>query len=519
MKRISMLCLLLIAILPAYAQVTLPSASPRNDHGRNDHRDGVVTVDPSRGWVSWDGWGSSLAWWGRAVGGSRNANLYADLIYTTRRVEIAGNRYPGLGLNIVRYNVGGGGVNQRLERKSPKNPWHRDMHGYWQEGGNADPHSSGWNWKLDANQRSMMLMAQRRGADRFEMFSDSPPWWMNKNHSTAGSDTGVDCLDPAYYGQFAEYLAVVAKRAREHWAINFESIEAFNEPSADWWKFPSTQEGCHFDIATQQTLIPKLRSALDAAGLGKALISASDENSVDVALDTWNKFDSSTHSLVGALNVHGYFSGTNPYRGPNMPLLHAAAGGSKRLWMSEYGDDDSSGLTMAQSIVRDIRGLRPTAWIYWQPVEPELSGWGLINATYIENPDDGESAISTPLARVNRKFFVLGQFTRYIREGFQMIEIDEENSIAAYNSKARRLVIVTLNGQNARLVSYDLSRFSRIGSTFNRVATTTAPDNDVPDWKEKEQSRVRINNPRKKRFESFFYPNMVQTFVLDNVYP
>ena len=198
---------------------------------------------------------------------------------------------------------------------------------------------------------------------------------MNKNHSTAGSDTGDDCLDPAYYDQFSEYLVVVAKHACEQWAINFESIEPLNEPSADWWKFPIAQEGCHFDLATQQTIIPKLRRALDAAGLRKVLISASDENSVDVALDTWHKFDSSTHSLVGALNVHGYFSGTNPYRGPNMPLLHDAAAGSKRLWMSEYGDGDASGLTMAQSIVQDIKGLRPTAWIYWQPVEPELSGW------------------------------------------------------------------------------------------------------------------------------------------------
>ncbi len=479
----------------------------------------MVTVDPSRSWGPWDGWGSSLAWWGRAIGSSRNANLYADLIYTTGNIRIAGKYYPGLGFNIVRYNVGGGGINQHLERKSPRNPWHRDMYSYWQEPDNANPHRSGWNWKLDANQRSMMVMAKLRGANRFEMFSDSPPWWMNKNHSAAGSDTGEDCLDPTHYDHFAEYLALVAKYAREHWAINFESVEPFNEPSADWWKFPSTQEGCHFDLATQQTIIPKLRDALDAAGLGKVLVATSDENSVDVALDTWNKFDDSTHSLIGALNVHGYFSGTNPYRGANMPLLYEATGGSRRLWMSEYGDDDSSGLTMAQSILQDIRGLRPTAWIYWQPVEPGLSGWGLINATYIDNPDDGKSAISTPSARINRKFFVLGQFTRYIREGFKMIDVDGQNSIAAYNSKAHQLVIISLNEQNARWVSYDLSRFSRIGSTVTRIATTTAPGNGVPDYKEKEQPQVRINDPRGKRFASFFYPNMVQTFVLDSVYP
>ena len=514
MKRINLFWLLLIAILPSYAQVTVSSVWPRNDH-----RGDVITVDPSRSWGPWDGWGSSLAWWGRAIGGSGNADSYADLIYTTGNIRIAGKYYPGLGFNIVRYNVGGGGINQHLERKSPRNPWHRDMHSYWQEPENADPHGNGWNWELDASQRSMMLMAKLRGANRFEMFSDSPPWWMNKNRSTAGSDTGEDCLDPAHYDQFVEYLAVVAKYAREHWAVNFESIEPFNEPSAEWWKFPGTQEGCHFDVATQRTVIPKLRNALDVAGLGKVLIATSDENSIDVALDTWNKFDNSTHSLVGALNVHGYFSGTHTNRGANMPLLREATGGSRRLWMSEYGDDDSSGLKMAQSILQDIRRLRPTAWIYWQPVEPELSGWGLINATYIENPDDGMRAISTPLARINRKFFVLGQFTRYIREGFQMIDVDEQNSIAAYNSKAHQLVIITLNEQDARWVRYDLSRFSRIGSTVTRIATTTTPGKDLPDYEEKEQPKLKINGPQEKRFESFFYPNMVQTFVLRGVYP
>src|SRR5437867_2498383 len=80
----------------------------------------AVKVDPSQDLGSWEGWGSSLAWWGRAIGGTGNADYYADLIYTTKTTD----NYPGLGLNIVRYNIGGGGVNQPQENKGPKLQWY-----------------------------------------------------------------------------------------------------------------------------------------------------------------------------------------------------------------------------------------------------------------------------------------------------------------------------------------------------------------------------------------------------------
>ena len=146
-----------------------------------------MRVDSSKNLGPWDGWGSSLAWWARATGGTSNGDYYADLIYTTKTTD----GYPGLGLNIVRYNAGGGGINQSHENKGSKLQWQMDIHGYWPDQNNNDPAT--WNWSVDQNQRTMMKKAQERGANVFEMFSDSPMWWMNANHSTAGSDSGGDC--------------------------------------------------------------------------------------------------------------------------------------------------------------------------------------------------------------------------------------------------------------------------------------------------------------------------------------
>lgn len=470
-----------------------------------------VKVDPTKNLGDWEGWGSSLAWWARAVGGTVNADYYADLIYTMKSTD----GYPGLGLNIVRYNVGGGGINQPQENKGPKLQWQMDIHGYWADPNNSHPAS--WSWSVDENQRSIMKKAQARGANVFEMFSDSPMWWMNSNRSTSGSDTGGDCLAPENYDRFTFYLASVARYSADHWGINFDSVEPFNEPSADWWKYPNRQEGCHFDIATQQKILESLRRALDRVHLNNLLIAAADENNMDAGLNTWNSYSPASRGLVGLLNVHGYSNGTEPYRGPKRAELRQVAD-TKRLWQSEYGDGDASGYTIAQAIIRDLKELRPSAWVYWQPVEPDVPeyGWGLINANYVDT-NDKPSSENTTLVRVNRKFYVLGQFTRYIRPGYQMVAVDDENSVAAYDRSSHKLVIVEVTGDIAEEKTLDLSRFSVIGETVHQIATTTSPVSGVPDWKQHPES-VKIENRSSQNLVStHLYPRSVYTFVVEAV--
>ncbi len=468
-------------------------------------------VDPSHDLGLWEGWGSSLAWWAHAVGGTSNADFYADLIYTTKSID----SYAGLGLNIVRYNVGGGGINQSRENKGPKLNWYMDVHGYWVDPRDAEPMK--WNWSVDQNQRSVMLKARERGANLFEMFSDSPMWWMNSNRSTTGSDSGGDCLLPSEYDRFTFYLAAVARHSADHWGIKFDSVEAFNEPSADWWKYPGRQEGCHFDVGTQQTVAQSLRRALDKAHLNDVVVAAADENNMDAGLNTWKAYDSATRDIVGQVNVHGYSNGTDPYRGPNRSELRLAVG-NKRLWQSEYGDGDPSGYTMAQAIIRDVKDLRPSAWVYWQPVEPDAPayGWGLINANYVDTHDQ-PSTDKTPFVRVNRKFFVYGQFTRYIRPGYHMIGVADQNSIAAYDAVSRQLAICKVTGESVETASFDLSHFAALGHTVQVIATTTLPATQVPDWAQHKEVLEVERNGSQKHVTIHLYPKSVYTFVIEGV--
>ena len=61
----------------------------------------AVRVDPTVRLQTVEGWGTSLAWWASVIGGWSEAtrNAIADLVF---------NPLGGLGLNVVRYNIGGG---------------------------------------------------------------------------------------------------------------------------------------------------------------------------------------------------------------------------------------------------------------------------------------------------------------------------------------------------------------------------------------------------------------------------
>ena len=63
--------------------------------------------------------------------------------------------------------------------------------------------------------------------------------------------------------------------------------------------------------------------------------------------------------------------GLDPYRGNQRPKLRdIVRGAGAKLWMSEVGDGDETGMTMAKSMMLDLAELRPSAWVLWQVVDP-----------------------------------------------------------------------------------------------------------------------------------------------------
>lgn len=249
----------------------------------------TVMVDKSANRGTWEGWGASLAWWGKAIGTSTFQDTYADLLFTDKDVRFFDRVLPGLGLNIVRYNVGGGGhpgdVAGVTENVPAELPWYKNIEGYWLNWNSTTPTSASWDFSRDANQRAMLLAAKSRGVDKIELFSDSPMWWMMDSKSNAGGN-----LQSWNRRDHARYLASVVKHARDAWGVDVGSVEPFNEPSAGWWQYPKNQEGCNMPKEEQAEVLEYLREEMHARGLDDVVIAASDENTMTQAISSYEYF-------------------------------------------------------------------------------------------------------------------------------------------------------------------------------------------------------------------------------------
>lgn len=396
----------------------------------------VIPIDPSVQYQTWEGFGTSLAWWANIIG------AYPEPLRTT----LVTKAISDLKLNVLRYNIGGGEAPglQTMEVRAR-------VPGYLSSTGKYD-------WTADAAQRWVLAKGIALGANKFEAFSNSPPYFMTVSGSVTGGVNGADNLAPAHLNDFTSYLAHVVQHFQTSWGVKFETLEPMNEPAAPWWTYGGRQEGCRVSPGDPQSnLIVSTAAALKSLKL-TTQVSACDESLNDWAVSSWDQLSVSAKSNVRRLNTHCY-GGTSQHW-----VNHRAGRDQKRLWMSEYGDGDASGLTMAHEIVNDLRNMMPTAWVYWQVIDGG-SGWGCI---------DMDLNNKSKQYTINPKFYALAQFSKFIRPGANFLAIGDGNSVSVLNGT--QLVIVSVS-DSATTATYDLTRFTKLGAKVS--VTQTSPNGNL----------------------------------------
>lgn len=424
-------------------------------------------VDPSQRFQTTEGWGTSLCWFANVVGGWSDArrSAVADLLFDSEQ---------GLGLNVLRYNIGGGDA-----------PDHNHM-GYGKEMPGFKPtEGGGYDFNADANQRWMLDAAIERIDESeivLEAFSNSPPWWMTNSGCASGAQGGTNNLKSDYFDDFADYLTEVVLHFRDTWGISFRTLEPVNEPM-EGWSYSGGQEGCHVERPEQATLLHEVRTHLDQKGLNEVELASPDETALDLTVGTYNSYDSATRDLISQINTHAYWGSQRA------ELRNLATRDGKRLWSSEIDgsgapapfdvfthnhDDIAPGLDIAQRITRDLREMHVDAWIFWQAVESEQAqtnlnkNWGLLHGDF----ENGSEQTWT-----TKKYYTMQQYSHFIRPGFVMISVDDNDAVAFVNEALGRLVIVQRRADSGDSVySYDLSGFAAIGSK-TQVYRTSADEN------------------------------------------
>ena len=375
--------------------------------------------------TNFQGWGTSLCWWANVVGAYSDRNAYMDLAFSQ------------LKLNIVRYNIGGG-----------ENPSLNLITSYRANMPGFEPTNGVWNWNADLNQRWVLQAALARGANLVDAFANSPPWWMTVSGSVTGAVGGTNNLQVSYQNAFAAYLAIVASNLARLDGVHFDYVTAMNEPSGGWAYGKQNQEGCHMTPAQQAPVITALRSALNTS-LPSAGLDAPEDVDPYQSLTDLNSFSSTTLNSIALCTTHTY--GVNGAAG----LASKVTAIGKSLWVSEYGDSDGTGLTMARRIHDDITQMGVRAWCYWQVVD-SATGWGFLYNPLTTNSGGGFTTNYT----INEKFYVMGQFSEFIRPGCRIISVNDTNTLAAYTPSNSTLVLVAINTNNNSFnITYDLSAF------------------------------------------------------------
>lgn len=401
----------------------------------------AMVVDPNVRYQTVEGWGTSLAWWANVVGG------WSD----PARTQVADALFDpvnGIGLNILRYNFGGG-----------PNP---EPNAGTRVGSDVPtflPAAGTWNWNADANQRWIAQAAKARGVNLWEGFANSPPAWMTVSNCTAGHDDGnQENLKADLKDDYAAYLAETAKHFRDSWGITFRTISPFNEPNSTWWRCANNQEGNRILRSSQNEIVKLLDTELRSRGLTGTTVTGPEEYSTADTLGSYTSYDATAKAALTQLNTHTYQAEGSAV------LRRRAELDGKRLWVSEVGvggtathnhADFSAALELAAKIRTDLLDLRPAAWVYWQAVENEQlqNNWGLMHANFT----GAEQAWKT------RQYWAMGNFSKFIRPGYQLVDVADGQGLAAYQQGS--LVIVTANpGTVTRPVSYDLRKFAVNGA-------------------------------------------------------
>lgn len=411
--------------------------------------DYTAVVSPASVVVSdFDGWGTSLCWWANVVGGYANRDQYMNLAFSQ------------LKLNIVRYNIGGG-----------ENPSGDFITSYRAVMQGFEPTNGIWDWSADANQRWVLRQAVSLGVNRVVAFANSPPWWMTVSGSVTGNgatNSATDNLQTSYEDAFAVYLATVVSNLSVLDGVHFDYVAPLNEPAASWWYLhDAKQEGCHIDSSQEARVVNDLRAELDARGLTNTGIDAPEDYYETVDLSDLGAWPGSALQNTSLLATHTY--------SPNNPSgLHSAAISLGRpLWVSEYGDGGADGMTMAQRIHDDITGLGASAWIYWQVVD-NAGGWGPLLNTLTTNSSGGFTTNYT----INEKFYVLGQFSEFVRPGCEIVSVNDASTLAAFDTTNSTLTLVIVNTNTSALnVTYDLSAFTTLPVYANAYQTDDAGEN------------------------------------------
>lgn len=390
----------------------------------------TITLDTTKKYQTFEGFGASSAW------------IYQDMdrLDASEQDEVSELLYgdSGLMLNTFRYNIGGGS---------------NEIGGYGEGSLNGTnsyfiaerftgnysvfADESNYDFTKCAVVDSMFEQALAKGnIESVVFFANSPHYLMTKNGKTHGEVEYDNNLKEEAYGAFSDYLLVSVNYLYENIICKYDPdikvyISPVNEPQWKWGGASASQEGCHYDPEplgkfydvfydrlTEYNAENGTDYIMDIFECGKYQMIFSSAN-VKEYMNELSKYD--WFENVDNISVHSYGADNSKFDKSVFFDYMSKDFADKTISVTEYcvlefGVDKTMdmGVYNAQTILRDLKYLNAVSWSWWLGVSQGDYDDGLV---YWNTTEDGGNVINK-----YKRYYVLGQFSRYIPSGSVRIE-------------------------------------------------------------------------------------------------
>lgn len=380
-----------------------------------------LSIDRSKKYQSFAGFGASGAWWAQIVGGWTKPGASGMPVLD----EIANLLYGktgGIGMRTYRYNLGAGSADSG--KGSYGDPARR-THSLTDETGAID-------LSRDKNAVDMLRACVKAGAEEAVVFVNSPPESLTKNGMAHLSKHRVfrTNLSRKNIPAFADYVLKAADALKKE-GIPVRDISPVNEP---FWVWNGGQEGCHYSPRQASRVLRCFAKKLnDCPALANVRLAGMENGDIRWRNKSYTRAllrYQEVRERVAGIDLHSYFLPMPPFMPLKLLNDRPAFLRRYRKWldrrfpgvpvrMSEWchmqGGRDAgmdSALQTAKVIWEDLTLLNVSAWQHWIACSLYDYCDGLL---YLDVENESYT--------LTKRWAVTGNFSKYIPTGAVRVEV------------------------------------------------------------------------------------------------
>lgn len=400
------------------------------------------------------GFGTSACWWAQACEDEKTQNEIAELLYGS----------SGLGLNIYRYNIGGG---YDEDNNRVANPWRRTESFLVYD---RESEASFWDFGRDKNAVEMMKKCLALGnIDTLILFCNSPHYSQTSTGQASGSLLYHTCNIPKMnYKKFVSYVLDVTQHFLDG-GLPVKYVSPINEPQWKWGGSYVWQEGCHYEteelievlhLFAEEIIRRKMPVKLYAPESGEML------GITKEYLEAMLK-DEAIMSVCDIFAYHSYHADDRVEDRYTFKKEFVEAHPELRFDMSEWCELPN------KSHTKNFKGALITARIIGQDLAyggaASWTSWVAANNLYINEKDgfDYSDAMLSATEHfekwtVNERYYAMAHFSRFIPVGSKVLDFgfrptneNNEFNVFAFKTPAGETVLVAVNEGPQRKLSLD----------------------------------------------------------------